>query len=70
MKVSSVAVADHCIVASTGIGKLLDKAVSDIKLAAPLNVVFPDDRERILITANLLISCAGATTVTAKNFRR
>lgn len=60
MKTSSGAAADHCIVASTGIGKLLDKAVSDIKLAAPLKAVFPDDWERILTCAYYLVSEGGA----------
>ncbi len=56
MKTSSGAAANHCIVASTGIGKLLDKAVSDIKLDAPLKAVFPDDWERILACAYYLVS--------------
>ncbi len=60
MKTSSGVSADHCIVASTGIGKLLDKAVSDIKLDAPLKAVFPDDWERILTCAYYLVSEGGA----------
>lgn len=60
MKTSSSVSADHCIVASTGIGKLLDKAVSDIKLDAPLKAVFPDDWERILACAYYLVSEGGA----------
>lgn len=59
MKTSSGTMADHCMVASTGIGKLLDKAVSDIKLDAPLKAVFPDDWERILTCAYYLVSEGG-----------
>ncbi len=53
-------VSGHCLVAATGIGKLLDRAVADIKLAAPLRAVFPDDWERILTCAYYLVSEGGA----------
>ena len=48
------------MVASSWVGNLLDKAVSDIKLDAPLKAVFPDDWERILTCAYYLVSEGGA----------
>ena len=60
MKPSSDAAADHCVVASTGIRNLFDKAVSDIKLDAPLKAIFPNDWERILACAYYLVSEGGA----------
>jgi hypothetical protein len=38
-------------VSGIGIKKLPDKAVADIRLAAPLRAVFPDEWERILACA-------------------
>ncbi len=49
-----------CVVENTGIQSLLDKAVSDIGLAAPLAAVFPDDWKCILTCAYYLISEGGA----------
>ena len=46
--------AGRCVVENTGIQILLDKAVSDIGLAAPLNAAFPDDWKRILTCAYYL----------------
>ena len=51
---------DHCIVASTGIEKLLGQAVADMRLSAPLKAVFPDDWECILTCAYYLVSEGGA----------
>ena len=51
--------AGRCVVENTGIQILLDKAVSDIGLAAPLNAAFPDDWKRILTCAYYLVSEGG-----------
>ncbi len=57
---------DHRIVAATGIEKLLNQAVADMKLAAPLKAVFPNDWERILTCAYYLVSKGSALAHVAK----
>ena len=51
---------NRCIVTATGIEKLLDRAVADIKLDVPLREVFPEDWKRILTCAYYLASEGGA----------
>ncbi len=60
LKTLSANASGHCMVAVTGIEKLLDQAVADMKLAAPLKAVFPDDWERMLTCAYYLASEGGA----------
>lgn len=50
----------HCTVSSTGIERLLNRAVDDIGLKTTLKTVFPEDWEQILTCAYYLVSEGGA----------
>lgn len=50
----------HCSVQTSGVSRLLDKAVSDIGLQKVLASVFPEDWSRIMTCAYYLVSEGGA----------
>ena len=50
----------HCYVQTSGVSRLLDKAVADISLRKVLSSVFPEDWSRIMTCAYYLVSEGGA----------